>query len=94
MNHDRTLESKFIVGLDADNHEYSINGVKYVVSSCFQKPFEKPKNPMMSERINDYLSGDFTELTVNSNSDTMAEEYVCSTVGEGALCSRKTNNKI
>ena len=94
MNHDRTRESKFIVGLDTDDQEYSINGIRYVVSSRFQKPFEKPKNPMISERINDYLSGSFTELTVASDSDTMAEEYVCSAVGEEDLCSRKTNNKI
>lgn len=89
-----TKELRFIVGLGADDHEYSVNGVKYVVSSRFQKPFEKPKNPMMSERINDYLSGDFADLTVPPNDDRMAEEYVCSTVGEEALCSRRTNNKI
>ena len=89
-----TRELKFIVGLGADDHEYSVNGVRYVVSSRFQKPFEKPKNPMMSERVNHYLSGDFAELTVNKHYSTMAEEYVCSTVGEEALCSRKTNNKI
>lgn len=85
---------RFIIGLGADEHEYSINGVMYVVSSCFQKPFAKPKNPMMYEQISSYLSGDFADLTMNSDSDTMAEEYVCSTVGEEDLCSRKTNNKI
>ena len=89
-----TKELRFIVGLEAGDHEYSVNGMRYVVSSRFQKPFEKPKNPMMSERINNYLSGDFAELTVNEHYSTMAEEYVCSTVGEEALCSRKTNNKI
>ncbi len=86
--------SRFIVGLGADEHEYSINGVRYVASSRFQKPFEKPKNQMMSERINDYLSGDFADLTVPSSSDIMAGEYVCSTVGEEDLCSRKKQKKI
>lgn len=85
---------RFIVGLEADDHEYSVNGVRYVVSSRFQKPFEKPKNLMMSERVNHYLSSDFAELTVGEHSSTMMTEYVCSTVGEEALCSRKTNNKI
>ncbi len=85
---------RFIVGLEAYEHEYSINGVRYVVSSHFQKPFEKPKNPMMSEQISDYLSGDFAELTVPASSDTMAEEYVCSTVGEEDLCSRRKQKKI
>ena len=88
------MNNKFIVGLGADEHEYSINGVRYIVSSRFQKPFEKPKNPMMPERINDYLSGDFADLTVNSFYDTMAEEYVCSTVGEEDLCSRKNQKRI
>ena len=85
---------RFIVGLGTDEHEYSINGVSYVVSSRFQKPFEKPKNPMMSERINGYLSGDFADLTVDEHSSTMAEEYVCSTVGEEKLCSRKKQKRI
>lgn len=94
MKSTRNTDLRFIVGLGADDHEYSVNGVRYVVSSHFQKPFEKPKNPMMSERINDYLSGDFAELTVDEHYSTMAEEYVCSTVGEEALCSRRINNKI
>ena len=94
MNNNKTKDLRFIVGLGTDDHEYSVNGVRYVVLSRFQKPFEKLKNPMMSKRINDYLSGDFAELTVPSNYDRMAEEYVCSTVGEEELCSRRTNNKI
>ncbi len=79
---------RFIVGLVADDHEYSINGVRYVVSSRFQKPF-KPKNLMMSERINGYLSRDFADLTVPSSSDTMAGD-----VGEEDLCSRKNQKRI
>lgn len=94
MKSTRNTELRFIIGLGADDQEYSVNGVRYIVSSRFQKPFEKPKNPMMSERINNYLSGDFADLTVNSDYDTMAEEYVCSTAGKEDLCSRKTNNKI
>lgn len=93
-SNNKAKELRFIVGFGADEHEYSINGVRYVVSSRFQKPFEKPKNPMMSERINGYLSGDFAELTVGEQCSTMAEEYMCSTVGKEDLCSRRTNNKI
>ncbi len=91
---------RFIVGLGSDDHEYSINGVRYVVSSRFQNSFGKPKNPMMSERINGYLSGDFANLTVPSSSDTMAGEYVCSDcktsddVIEEDLCSRKKQKRI
>lgn len=85
---------RFIIGLGADDHEYRINGVRYVAASRFQKPFEKPKNPMMSEQISSYLSGDFADLTVPSSSDTMAGEYVCSTVGEEDLCSRKNQKRI
>lgn len=94
MKNTRNAELRFIVGLGADDHEYSVNGVRYVVSSRFQKSFEKPKNPMMSERINDYLSGDFAELTVGEHSSTMMTEYVCSTVGKEDLCSRKNQKRI
>lgn len=94
MKSTRNTELRFIIGLGADDHEYSVNGVRYVVSSRFQKPFEKPKNPMISERINNYLSGDFADLTVPSNYDTMAEEYVCSTVGKEDLCSRRNQKRI
>lgn len=71
---ENTKGLRFIVDLGAGEHEYRINGVRYIVSSRFQKPFEKPKNPMMPERISGYLSGDFAELTVPTSSDTMAEE--------------------
>ena len=94
MKNNRTRDLRFIVGLGADDHEYSVNGVRYVISSRFQKPFEKPLNPMMSERVNHYLSGDFAELTVGEHSSTMMTEYVCSTVGEEALCSRKNQKRI
>ena len=89
MKSNKARELRFIVGLGADEHEYSVNGVRYVVSSRFQKPFEKPKNPMMSEIVNHYLSGDFADLTADEHNDKMMAEYVCSTVGEEALCSRK-----
>lgn len=91
MKNNRTRELRFIVGFGADEHEYSVNGVRYVVSSRFQKPFEKQKNPMMSERINGYLSGDFAELTVDEHSDKMIAEYVCSTVGKGGSSEHEEN---
>ena len=94
MKTNGTKKLRFIVGLGTDDHEYSVNGVRYVISSRFQKPFEKPKNPMMSERVNHYLSGDFAELTVGEHSSTMMTEYVCSTVGKEALCSRKNQKRI
>lgn len=94
MNNNKTKNLRFIVGLGTDEHEYRVNGVRYIVSSHFQKPFKKPKNPMMSERVNHYLSGDFAELTVGEHSSTMMTEYVCSTVGEEDLCSRKNQKRI
>jgi hypothetical protein len=77
MNHNMRI----FVGLGKQNREYSINGVKYIVSSAFQKPNHKEDTTVMNR---------FKRLTVNEpiplqekeSSDTMGAEYVCSTVGK------------
>ena len=77
MNHNMRI----FVGLGSREREYTINGVKYIVSSAFQKPNHKEDTTVMNR---------FKRLTVNEpiplqeekSSDTMDEEYVCSTVGK------------
>ena len=72
---------RIFVGLGSQEREYTINGVKYIVSSSFQKPDFKEDTTIMNR---------FKRLTVNEPiplqreelSDRIAEEYVCSTVGK------------
>ena len=77
MNHNMRI----FVGLGKQDREYTINGVKYIVSSSFQKSNYKEDTTIMNR---------FKRLTVNEPiplqkeepSDTMDAEYVCSTVGK------------
>jgi len=77
MNH----KLRFFIGLGSQEREYTVNGVKYIVSSAFQKPDFKEDTTIMNR---------FKRLTVNEpiplkekeSSDTMDAEYVCSTVGK------------
>ena len=72
---------RIFVGLGSQEREYTINGVKYIVSSSFQKSNYKEDTTIMNR---------FKRLTVNEpiplqekeSSDTMGAEYVCSTVGK------------
>ena len=77
MNH----KLRIFIGLGSQEREYTVNGVKYIVSSAFQKPDFKEDTTIMNR---------FKRLTVNEpiplqekeSSDTMDAEYVCSTVGK------------
>ncbi len=77
MNH----KLRIFVGLGSKEREYTVNGVKYIVSSALQKPDFKEDTTIMNR---------FKRLTVNEpiplqekeSSDTMGAEYVCSTVGK------------
>ena len=72
---------RIFVGLGSQEREYSVNGVKYIVNSSFQKPNHKEDTTIMNR---------FKRLTVNEPiplhpeiiPDTMETEYVCSTVGK------------
>ena len=76
--------SRFIVPIGFTPDEYVINGVKYIVSSHYQKPnFRDTKqNSVINNCIGRYLTSDFADLTIVDSSDTMAAEYDCSAAGE------------
>ena len=77
MNH----KLRIFAGLGSREREYTVNGVKYIVNSSFQKPDFKEDTTIMNR---------FKRLTVNEPIPlqeeepfgTMREEYVCSTVGK------------
>ena len=61
--------------------EYKVNGVRYVVGSCFQSS-KAPTSTTIHDRFKRIVSGDTVPLSLESVDDTMAAEYVCSTAGK------------
>ena len=62
-------------------HEYTINGVRYVVDSCFVSSKVK-SNATISKRFERIITSDVAPLTVDFSPDTMAVEYACSVAGK------------
>ena len=61
--------------------EYTVNGVRYIVGSCFQSS-KVPTSPTIHDRFKRIVSGNSVPLSLESTDDTMAAEYVCSTAGK------------
>ena len=61
--------------------EYTVNGVRYIVGSCFQSS-KVPSSNTIQDRFKRIVSGDTVPLPVESADDTMVVEYVCSTAGK------------
>ena len=62
-------------------HEYTINGVRYVVDSCFVSSKEK-SNATISQRFERIVTSDVAPLTVDFSPGIMAAEYACSVAGK------------
>ena len=72
---------RIFVGLGGSKREYVINGVRYFVESNFQRAnFEKDTN--VRDRFERLTVNEPISLQVAEIPDTIAEEYVCSTVGK------------
>lgn len=64
----------FIVGLAPGEREYTVNGVKYVVSAKFQHRQNKDN---FAERVKKFITSDFAHLSVNAQDDIIGAENVC-----------------
>ena len=64
-----------------NEQEYTVNGVRYIVGSCFQS-CKMPASTTINDRFKRIVSGDTVPLSAGSMDDTMAAEYVCSTAGK------------
>ena len=64
-----------------NGQEYAVNGVRYIVGSCFQSS-KVPTSTTIHDRFKRIVSGDTVPLSLESVNDTMAAEYVCSTAGK------------
>ena len=72
---------RFIVGIGQGEHEYTVNGVKYIVSSVF-KPFDlKNMKDTLADAIEKYIKNDLAEWTSDENGGIMDTECV-STAGK------------
>ena len=61
--------------------EYTVNGVHYIVSSCFQTT-KIVDNPSITDRFKRIVTNDVIPLPVENTDATMESEYVCSTAGK------------
>lgn len=62
-------------------HEYKINGVKYIVESCFLTS-KINDNASLSDRLERIITSDITPLTNSDDGAILSEEYVCSVAGK------------
>jgi len=62
-------------------HEYKINGVKYIVESCFLTS-KINDNASLSDRLERIITSDIAPLTNGKDEAILSEEYVCSVAGK------------
>lgn len=84
------MADNWFIGLGADEREYKIGDVTYIVTSHFAKPTDTEKLTI-ADRMKNFVGGDFADLTADIDADTIDGEYVCSATGKEDLCSRKQN---
>jgi len=77
---EKQCDDLFVCGLMQGEHCHTVNGVKYIVSSCFEDSPEKNIN--IRERFGRLITGCFTDWTKELADDRFDTEYVCSTAGE------------
>ena len=64
-----------------NEQEYTVNGVRYIVGSCFQSS-KMPSSTTINDRFKRIVAGNTVPLSIESMDGTMAAEYVCSTAGK------------
>ena len=69
--------SRYFVGFGLKKRDYVINGIRYSVTSRFMPPENKTT---LTDKVKNYLDSDFADLTNTINSNTLTNDYVCSTV--------------
>lgn len=71
--------SRFIVGFDSEEREYTINGVRYIVESRYEPiNFRNiSQNTELGNRLKSYIAGDFADLPSPTADGKIDAEYVC-----------------
>ena len=74
-------EDRFIVGIGQGEHEYTVNGVKYIVNPVF-RPFDfKNIKNTLAEAVEKYIKNDLADWTNDEKGGIMNTECV-STAGK------------
>ena len=74
-------EERFIVGIGQGDHEYTVNGVKYIVKPVF-RPFDfKNFKDTLADAVERYLKNDLAVWTNDEKGGIMNTECV-STAGK------------
>ena len=69
----------FIVGMDFEDHEYTVNGVRYIVSSQYAPTVVGGEGERtFSGLLHNYVRSDLADLTAESGTDMLEDEYACS----------------
>ena len=74
-------DNKFFIGIGDGEHEYTVNGVKYIVSSRFKPLDFKNIKDTLTDTIEKYIKNDLADLTDLDKGSTMNTECV-STAGK------------
>ena len=76
--------NKFIVPLGSQPDGYVINGVRYVVSSKYQKPDfnDLKQNTVLNDCVENYLTSDFADLPSVDTDNIINTEYDCTAAGQ------------
>ena len=71
--------NSFIVGMDFEDHEYTVNGVRYIVSAQYAPTVVGGEGERtFSELLHNYVRSDLADLTAESGTDMLENEYACS----------------
>ena len=73
--------NEFIIGIGDGEHEYTVNGVKYIVSSRFKQFDLRTIEDTLTERIEKYIKNDIAHWTDKPNGSKIDTECV-STAGK------------
>ena len=74
-------DDRFIIGIGQGEHEYTVNGVKYIVNSKFKQVDFKNFKDTLTEVIGKYIQNDLAEWTNDENGGKIDTECV-STAGK------------
>ena len=73
----------FIVGIGTDEHEYNINGVRYIVSARYAPTtIDGEGEHTLSDRLKKYVSSDLSDLTESGGEGMLGDEYAFSAAGK------------
>lgn len=75
------MEKYIMLADKLGEQEYTVNGVRYIVGSCFQTT-KIAENLSIADRFKRIVTSDVVPLEIEETDATMESEYVCSTAGK------------